>query len=143
MCTYSEPLVAVCTDNSEARYSGESGASRCRGSTWVCGSLLQIDDAFARWTQKKIHKISWAKLESPVFCDTENRKNSQNLGRTQNFTENTILVGKKKSKDGKYSKTRHKNKAKTNKTKLCMRQNMDQTCSQCLCVLQLSSFYSL
>ena len=83
----------MCTDNSEARYSGESGASRCRGSVWVCGSLLQIDDAFARWAKKK--KISWAKLESPVFCDTKNRKNSQNLGRTQNFTEDMIFGGKK------------------------------------------------
>ena len=60
---------------------------------------------------------SWLILESPVFRDTENRrkKNHENSGRTQNsqnFTENKIFDGKKKSKDGKYSLRRHKNKAK-------------------------------
>ena len=66
-------------------------------------------------------------------------KNLGRKGKTE-FHENMQFLMLQISKYRKYSgncSKKHKNKAKTNITKICMRRNLDQTGLQCLRVLQL------
>ena len=64
------------------------------------------------------------RIKSPVFRDTENRKNSRNSGRTLMFSEFTEFHGKRnfwcKNNQNTENTAKQIMLAKTNQTKLCM-----------------------
>ena len=97
-------------------------------------------------------------LKSPVFCDTENSKKILRIweanGKLQNFTETMIFLNAKNVKNlyRKCSKKKHKNKAKTNKNNISIRQKsgpnlfavfMRASVAMCFQYSALSPLYSV
>ena len=77
-----------------------------RNSTFQISSIHKHNPPYPRYCCSAAHDLlaghhqhnnQYSCLESPVFCDTESKKKSQNLGRkqnSQNFTENMIFMPK-------------------------------------------------
>ena len=102
----------------------------------VCVDALVVSEL----RSLKPWQILWFRVESPVFRDTENWKNSQNLGRkrnSQNFTENMFSDAENFEQ---YRKKQHENKGKSNKTKQSKLRLHRKSGPN---LLQLSCFHSL